>query len=120
MGLPLLDVDTLRALEIEAARSLAPGTLMLRAGAAAAHCIAQRIGTPPKSIVVLCGSGNNGGDGYVCALELARRGYRVACVALAAPTTDDARATAAAWRVSGGAVQDRVDPGAACDVVVDA
>jgi ADP-dependent NAD(P)H-hydrate dehydratase / NAD(P)H-hydrate epimerase len=120
MGLPLLAVHTLRSLEVAAAKSLAPGTLMLRAGAAAAHWIAQRIGVPPKAIVVLCGPGNNGGDGYVCALELAKRGHRVACVALAVPATDDARATAAAWRASGGAVHDRVDPDALCDVVIDA
>lgn len=120
MGLPLLSVDVLRAIEVDAARSLAPGTLMLRAGAAAAHWIVQRIGTPPRSIRVLCGPGNNGGDGYVCALELAKRGHRVECVALATPTTDDARATAAAWRDSGGATRDQVDTGDAFDVVVDA
>lgn len=120
MGLPLLSLDSLRAIEVDAARSLAPGTLMLRAGAAAAHRIAQRIGTPPKTIVVVCGPGNNGGDGYVSALELARRGHLVECVALAPPVTADARRTAAAWRDSGGTVRAGIDTAASFQVVVDA
>jgi hydroxyethylthiazole kinase-like uncharacterized protein yjeF len=120
MGQPLLSVDTLRAMEVEAAKSLAPGTLMQRAGAAAARRITQRIGAPPKAAAIVCGPGNNGGDGYVCALELARRGHHVECFALGAPATEDARNAAAAWRQSGGAVRETIDSARAFDVVVDA
>jgi hydroxyethylthiazole kinase-like uncharacterized protein yjeF len=119
MGVPLFDVATLRAVEISAAKSLRPGALMQRAGAAAARQIAQRLGTP-KTVAIVCGAGNNGGDGYACALELAQRGHRVECAALAPPATDDARAAADTWRASGGAVRDGIDRAAKYDAVVDA
>jgi hydroxyethylthiazole kinase-like uncharacterized protein yjeF len=119
MGSSLLTVDLLRTLEAEAASQLAPGTLMQRAGAAAARRIAQRIGAAPRSIVVVCGPGNNGGDGYVCAKELAGRGHQVECVALAAPSTDDARNAAAGWKADGGAVRRAIDVARKYDTVVD-
>jgi hydroxyethylthiazole kinase-like uncharacterized protein yjeF len=46
---------------------------------------------------VLCGPGNNGGDGYVIARLLAARGWQVTVFALGAPTTQDAQANAARW-----------------------
>jgi len=120
MGLPLFSIDTLRKAEVAAAKSLAPGALMQRAGAAAARAIAQRLGTDRRSVAVICGSGNNGGDGYVCATELARLGHGVECVALAAPSTDDARATLADWKAGGGSVRDAIDKGRTYNAVVDA
>ncbi len=54
-----------------------PGTaLMERAGIAVADAAARRpLGT---RIAILCGPGNNGGDGFVAARVLAQRGYKVA------------------------------------------
>ncbi len=120
MGQPLVTVDALRAIEADASRSLAPGTLMQRAGAAAARRIAQRLDAPPASILVVCGPGNNGGDGYVCARELVKRGFHVECVALAPPATEDARSAAANWSRAGGVVRDRIDSATSCAAVVDA
>lgn len=120
MGLPLFEVAALRAVEANAAKALRPGALMQRAGAAAARQIAQRLGTTPKTVAIVCGAGNNGGDGYACALELAQRGHRVECVALAHPATDDARATAAAWQASAGKTSDGIDGEMTYDAVVDA
>lgn len=49
--------------------------LMERAGRTVADCAARR--PPGASIVVVAGSGNNGGDGFVAARILAERGYAV-------------------------------------------
>lgn len=70
-------------------------TLMLRAGWAVARAA---LGFGPCRTLVLCGPGNNGGDGYVAARLLADRGWPVRLAALAAPKpgTDAARA-AARW-----------------------
>lgn len=120
MGLPLHSVAMLREAEAIGAQGLPQGALMQRAGAAAARRIVQRIGSSPRSVALVCGSGNNGGDGYVCALELARRGHRVVCIALAESATVDAQAAAAAWRDAGGALEPVLPAQARFDAVVDA
>jgi hydroxyethylthiazole kinase-like uncharacterized protein yjeF len=96
MTTPLYRTAELRALEQRAAQGLPAGTLMARAGAAAAAFIAHRW-PQAQRVLVLCGPGNNGGDGYVCATELARAGKDATCVALAAPAADDARDAARRW-----------------------
>ena len=57
--------------------------LMENAGAAAAAEIIKRLDVNGKKAIVLCGKGNNGGDGYVIARHLADKGAFVT-VALAA------------------------------------
>src|SRR5438132_2620690 len=75
-----------------------PGVaLMENAGiavAAAAHALGRQAGTWGRGpVLVLCGAGNNGGDGYVAARHLADAGASVAvvlCSATARPGTADA------------------------------
>lgn len=80
--------------------AIAAGTagtvLMDRAGQAVADAIRARF--RPCRVAVLCGPGNNGGDGYVVARLLKRRGWTVWVETLSPPASADARAAAARWR----------------------
>jgi NAD(P)H-hydrate epimerase len=71
--------------------------LMERAGRQVVRAITARFAAMPT--VVLCGPGNNGGDGYVVARRLARIGWRVRVARLGdrPPATADAALAAAAW-----------------------
>ncbi|MGR3436188.1 MAG: NAD(P)H-hydrate dehydratase [Shimia sp.] len=53
-----------------------PEALMIRAGEAATSAIRERHPEPGRALV-LCGPGNNGGDGYVVACGLRAAGWRV-------------------------------------------
>lgn len=83
-NMPVLDVSEVIQLE---KRTAADGTslltLMSRAGGAVAEAaeeiLRERCSTG-KNVVVLAGSGNNGGDGWVAAEKLARKGYQVTLV----------------------------------------
>lgn len=70
-------------------------TLMERAGAGAAEWVWRMCAGRP--VTVLCGPGNNGGDGYVIARVLAERGVAVSVVAPIDPATDAAKAAREAW-----------------------
>lgn len=63
--------------------------LMQRAGGGAADWV-WRVAMG-RSVTVLCGPGNNGGDGYVIAEALRERGLTVRVVAPLPPATDAAR-----------------------------
>ncbi len=89
--------------------------LMAAAGAAVMQAVRQRFA--PCRVLVLCGPGNNGGDGYVAARRLAQLGWPVAVAALA-PARGDAAAAAAAWR--GPMVPFSLAEAARADLVIDA
>lgn len=120
MSEPLYSVSELRAQEQLAQAALPPGALMQRAGAAAAAIIFTRLPSAHPHVLVICGPGNNGGDGYVCALELARRGVRVQCVALAPAASEDAREAFAHWAAFGGVTLTAIPFDEPCDALVDA
>ena len=73
--------------------------LMELAGAAAARAIRLRLGGLTGKAVVLCGAGNNGGDGYVVARHLAMMGFAVKTLALAEPRAGtDAEKNRQVWQ----------------------
>lgn len=119
MGTVLYSVAQLRALERAAGQQLPPGTLMRRAGEDAAAWIHNRFGCKRLRIAVVCGPGNNGGDGYACAAALADRGHDVRCVALRPPTAHDASGAAQRWAAGHGAPATSIED-TALDLVVDA
>lgn len=92
--------------------------LMEKAGrlvAAAAEGILPAAG----SVLIVCGPGNNGGDGYVAARVLAGRGYRVNVSSLGAPRAgSDAAVMAPLWIGPVSPLVD-VDP-SGYDLVIDA
>src|SRR5438552_13332283 len=74
----------------------APGSeLMERAGAAVADAITARF--TPRPTAVLCGPGNNGGDGYVVARQLKQSGWNVSVYRDLEPKGGDAAQAAARW-----------------------
>ena len=108
---PLPDAAEQRALDEWAIRELRISglELMERAGAGLAGVLKEL--APGGAIAVVCGTGNNGGDGFVAARLLRDRGRQVRVLTLG-PVADlrgDARANADRLP---GAPAERFDPGA--------
>ncbi|MHA7879192.1 MAG: NAD(P)H-hydrate dehydratase [Saccharospirillum sp.] len=120
--LPVLSVTEVKALE-QAWASDHGGTtwpLMQRAGAALAHRL-RDLWPDARHIRVLCGPGNNGGDGYVAATLLAQAGLQVTVLAplgLPKPGTDAQRAFSDYTRAGGSVCETPPDGNA--DALIDA
>lgn len=121
-GTPLYDSAALRAVEARAAaQSGSAFTLMARAGQAAWRELLARW-PEVQRIVVVCGPGNNGGDGY----ELARyahqsgRDARVLRIDAHAPRTAPARQACEAYRAAGGRIKAFSDGFGRAELIVDA
>ena len=96
-GRPVLTAERMRAAEqaaIDAGASVE--TLMGRAGAELAEAAYRFAG--PMPVLILCGPGNNGGDGFVAARYLAERGVAVKIAVLSEPRNDAAKSARAAWQ----------------------
>jgi hydroxyethylthiazole kinase-like uncharacterized protein yjeF len=118
---PLLDVSRARAHEAQA-RAAHPGaSLMERAGLVVAR-LALALAPRGRHAVVVCGPGDNGGDGLVAARHLLAAGWNVTTHRIAAqrpPSPDTAAALDAALRLG---LVPTACPGrlAPADLVIDA
>ncbi|HET7605985.1 MAG TPA: NAD(P)H-hydrate dehydratase [Sphingomicrobium sp.] len=114
-GRPILTAEAMRAAE-QAAIDGGTGVeqLMERAGAALAEAVYRFAG--PMPALVLCGPGNNGGDGYVAARHLSKRGVAVRVAAMAEPKSEAAKWARGQWS---GDVERLSDETASAPVVID-
>jgi NAD(P)H-hydrate epimerase len=95
--------------------------LMESAGRAVAAAVAREYAARlPSGLVVVCGTGNNGGDGYVAARALAALGAHVTCVALEGEATPDNAANRALAGTAGCRIIGLGDEWGPCGAVVDA
>ncbi|MBL8459429.1 MAG: NAD(P)H-hydrate dehydratase [Zoogloea sp.] len=103
MPQPIHTVASIRAIEALALPGAVP-PLMERAGAAAAAVALRLLPPSDAPVLVACGPGNNGGDGFVVARHLRSAGHRVSVAFAADPTRlpADAAVARAAWLAAGG------------------
>ena len=98
--MPIVTAVQMQALDrrtIDEAR--VPGTtLMERAGAGVVACLQQQLGAlRGKTVTILCGKGNNGGDGFVVARLLHKQQANVHVLTMA-PVTELSRDAASMYR----------------------
>ncbi len=118
---PVRVVTAMQAAERDA-RAIAAGTpsrlLMQTAGRLAAAELLRHAGARARvGVEIFAGGGNNGGDAWVVAAELAAQGVPVRVHEVEPPRTDDARAEKAV--ASDGALHGAAAPAGAPGVVVD-
>jgi hydroxyethylthiazole kinase-like uncharacterized protein yjeF len=112
-------VTAAQAAELDA-RAIACGVpsrqLMQAAGRAAAALVVERFPLEAeRAVAVFAGPGNNGGDAWVVAAELARRGVRVHVAEVVTPGTPDALAE----REAASALLQHVLPDGSEGVIID-
>ena len=118
-ALPIYTTPAIRKLEELAA--LAAGDLMERAGAAAAEYARSLCGDTAKSILVLAGPGNNGGDAFEVAAHLKRWFFRVSAVFSGERDRlpEDALAALEKWETAGGTLLREIPGESRFDLAVD-
>ena len=124
---PVLNIEDVKRVEVALTREgVSVSELMHRAGFAAAQEVLEVVGA--TSVAVLCGLGNNGGDGWVAARALLSRNVNVTVVSPIEPdqlSGDLARQVAASAVKAGvpvlvGPSRDELDELlASCDLVLD-
>ncbi len=101
----LLTAAEMRAADLAIARALGVPTLRLMesAGRGVAGIVRREITGTPGEVVIVCGGGSNGGDGFVAARHLADAGTRVRALLTAprAKIQGDAAAALAALEETG-------------------
>ena len=118
---PLFMASDIRALEQHWVRSHPGIPLMEKAGTAAAALAGSLASDSGEPVLILVGSGNNGGDALVTARLLAAQGFRAVVVSRADPARlpPDAARAWAAWHECGGAILTDIPSGQRYSLVID-
>jgi len=115
---PIYTTAAIRELE-----ERAPGAtrLMERAGEAAAELARKLCGDTAKSVLVVAGPGNNGGDAFEVATHLKRWFFRVSVVFAGERDRlpEDARTALAKWESAGGTLLGAIPDATRFDLAVD-
>ena len=109
MSIPLYTVAQMQEAErrAETEYGVPLAGLMDNAGKGLARAALEMLPQPDGVIGIFCGNGNNGGDGYVCAAELLRRGKPVAVWGIGASALPDGslvKNAADAYLTAGGTI----------------
>lgn len=122
MSLTILNADEQTELEHRAASRFGEDALMRRAGDAAATWILDHFEETTPAVTILCGPGNNGGDGLHCALKLKEAGADVVVVLPGdrTPSSPLAKSALEAYKAQGGEVASDPYLTRKADCVVDA
>ncbi|OUJ01259.1 hypothetical protein HK14_10215 [Acetobacter cibinongensis] len=116
-ALALYTPEEMGRIDQMAAQSVSVSVLMEAAGRAVARALRQHF--RPCRVLVLCGPGNNGGDGYVAARYLDQAGWPVSVAAYGEPKAGSVSALAAA-RFKGPRQPFTPEEAQRADLVVDA
>lgn len=119
----LYRADQVRAMDRYAIETLGiPGQVLMQRAGAAAFEVLRRYWPDARKIAVMCGGGNNGGDGYVVARQALDIGLEVKAFALSPPERlqGDAWLAFQAYRAAGGVVGEVPETLDTFEVVVDA
>src|SRR5687768_6097192 len=102
----LYTADQVRAIDRAAITSLAiPGPELMQRAATAAFALLRRRWPDARRLLLLAGSGNNGGNAFLLGVLALREGMTVAALALSEASTGDAAAARAAFVAAGGTIR---------------
>ena len=121
----IVDPSDIRTIDEYAIRVLgiSEEALILRAGEAVADCVLKHAPRGDGRVLVLCGGGNNGADGYAAALALLARGFSPTAVDIfgKGQRSEGGRAVLNAYKARlGEPLSLSLIKGSAFDIVIDA
>lgn len=115
---PIVSVEEMRRIDAETTADI--DRLMDAAGNGIALSAASMGIGYGSRVMVIAGRGNNGGDGYVAARYLVKRGARVTMHQVGVPDDDTPAYRAMTSAISSGARVVEIGPPEPCDLVIDA